>query len=138
MVETGDNAGADAQPPDDPIAHDDDGEASEDNHANLIYNGTLPAPTGSIPRILHEISLADQRQQAEDLYSLLTNVNVSNLELNGDNIPRVALVNVPKSSAVRVVYSIGLGSHGIGQRAPWQESIYVSLGMEVRNWAPLR
>ena len=85
------------------------------NHVNLFFtSGTLPAPTGNVPTLLHEITLEDQRQQCEQFFTFLAEESPDLLKLNEDIVPRIALISVPRSSKVKVVYCGGIGSSPIG------------------------
>ena len=91
-----------------------DGGYTED-HDPVLFSGELPGPTGIVPTKLHELELKTQRKQASELYKFLNTKNQSLLELNSDLSPRVALINIPQTSKVRVIYGTGFGSKGIGQ-----------------------
>ena len=95
-----------------------DNDPSEETHTAVLFDGTLPGPNGSVPSIIHETSIADQRQHADDLYTMITDPTISNLELNDDPVVRVAMINVPRTDMIRIVYGFGFGSAGIGRVSP--------------------
>ena len=94
---------------------DDDHDDRYDDHDPVLFSGDLPGPTGIVPTKLHELELKTQRKQASELYKFFNTENQSLLELNSDINPRVALINIPQTSKVRVIYGTGFGSKGIGQ-----------------------
>ena len=83
-------------------------------HTNVMFDGTLPGPSDKVPTVLHQTNFETQRKLAKDLYEFLSEDEASKLELNTDTSPRVALINIPLTQKVRVVYSMGFGSKGIG------------------------
>ena len=84
-------------------------------HVNLMFtSGTLPAPTGNVPPIIHGISLEDQRQQSEQLFTFLTEESPNLNKLNEDIVPRTILISVPRSKMIKLVYCGGMGSSPIG------------------------
>ena len=80
----------------------------------LHVAAALPGPTGDVPKLLDTTSKEDQRKQADGLFDFLTSVDPALARLNEGNDIFVALVNVPKTSLVKVVYGLGLGSSPIG------------------------
>jgi hypothetical protein len=92
-----------------------DSENKVAEYTNILYSGTLPGPESNVPTSLNNTPFAQQRTQAEELFTFLTSEDVQYLDLNGDDIPRVALISVPLTKMVQVVYSLGMGSAGIGQ-----------------------
>jgi hypothetical protein len=53
-------------------------------------------------------------QQATEYFDFLTNTTSNLLELNTDEVVRVALIGLPNLAEVKIVYSGGFGSSGIG------------------------
>lgn len=94
---------------------DDQGSVESIEHRAVIFPGELPGPNGKIPEILHKTSPALQKKQASELFGFLADENSALLELNADTTPRVALINIPQTSKVRVVFGLGFGSQGLGQ-----------------------
>jgi hypothetical protein len=84
-------------------------------HEPIIFEGELPAPHGNVPGIISDFSLADQRKHASELYAFFNDEDQPLLEMNADTTPRVAIVSIPQTAKVRVVYGMGFGSRGIGQ-----------------------
>ena len=86
-----------------------------DVHINILFtSGALPAATGNVPSVLNGISLEDQRLQCTQLYTFLREENPDLLKLNEDIIARTALISVPRSSKVMLVYCAGRGASPIG------------------------
>ena len=84
-------------------------------HTNILYSGTLPGPHNNVPTTLNDTPLLQQRTIAEELFTFLQSENAQYLDLNGDDTPRVALISIPLTKMVRVIYSLGMGSSGIGR-----------------------
>jgi hypothetical protein len=101
-----------------PVTQDDvSASESEDEltaHEPVMFTGDFPGPTGNIPTKISDLDLFSQRRHASEFYAFL-NDDSHFLELNSDTTPRIALINVPQTSRVRVTYATGFGSKGIGQ-----------------------
>ena len=81
--------------------------ASEDGgveHTNVIFSGTLPAASGSVPQVLHRFSVDDLRTHAIEFYNFLVAHGSTPASVNADDVPRVALLEIPRTKMVRVVY----------------------------------
>ena len=95
--------GLDGNPPED----------EEEPYQNVVWNGDLPAPTGKVPPEIHKSSLNEQQANAEAFFTFLRAENRNDLLLNDDNNPiTTALLQVPKSNRVRVLYLFGIGTGG--------------------------
>ena len=103
-------------------------DADEVEHTNVIYSGTLPPAAGSVPGVLHATAADDLRKQAIEFYSFLTTPGVTLSSLNADFTPRVALVQIPRTKMVRVVYSPGFGMRGLGGASPIDDKVLVLTG----------
>ena len=87
----------------------------EGEHIPVFLTGdALPAPVGNVASALHGAGYAALRTQAEDFFTFLASPNPSLLKLNESRIPFVALVNIPKSNKVKVIFCPGFGSSPIG------------------------
>jgi hypothetical protein len=84
-------------------------------HTNVISDGTNPTPTSLVAQELHKVDTALQLQQATEYFDFLTNTTSNLLELNTDDVVRTALIGIPSSSEVKVIYSGGFGASGIGR-----------------------
>jgi hypothetical protein len=84
-------------------------------HDNVISDGTTPTPRSAVAVELHNVPAATQLQHATEFYDFLTNPTSNLLELNTDNIVRAAIIGIPSSSEIKVIYSGGFGASGIGR-----------------------
>jgi hypothetical protein len=120
------------------IADVDNNEGNADNarlvHIPIFYDGSLPGAKGPIAKYFQtKYTSIQQKVHAREFHAFLTMDDVQPLELNADDIPRVALVNIPSSSKVRVVYGTGFGSRTIGQAHSSITSKFVMLNGEGGN-----
>ena len=84
-------------------------------HVPVLYIiGSLPSPVANVAQILHKTPLAEQRSQASPFFEFLDGTSPDLLRLNEGNQVNVALVNVPKTHLVKVVYCVGVGTNPIG------------------------
>ena len=109
-------------------------DAEEDDTAEAVYisryfHGTLPAGTGDVAKTLAAAFTPEQqRQAARDLFAFLQEELGDLRDLNGDNRPFTALVAIPGTHRVRVLYGLGAGSSGIGQVSPLQDKLLALTG----------
>ena len=88
-------------------------EIEDVEYHNQVWVGTLPAPQGKVPTELHKFSFADQRTHAASFFTFLTSEDRNDLMLNDDTNPiTTALIQVPKTNKVRVIYLLGIGTRG--------------------------
>ena len=80
----------------------------------LHLASSLPAAVGDVPTFLQRTSLENQRYQADELFAFLSAPNPALTRLNEGTKIYVAVVNVPKTSLIKVVYGMGFGSSPIG------------------------
>ena len=91
---------------------------ARDNHTPVLYTqGNLPALTTEVATALASIDRGTQRSQASAFYAFLTCDDPPLLRLNKGDQVHVALVNVPKTKYVKVVYAPGMGTSPIGGAA---------------------
>jgi len=95
-----------------------DGTGLHQPHNNVFFNGTLPGPTCDVAHQFAAIPIQEQKEQAAQLLEFLMNETKQLLALNGDQVPRVALLALPSSSKVKVVYGLGVGASGITNTTP--------------------
>ena len=87
-------------------------------HVPILHLTTsLPAPTGDVSKSLQLVPVGDQRKQAEEFFDFLVTPNPTLSRLNEGTKCYVALVSVPKTSLVKIVYVMGVGSSPIGSMA---------------------
>ena len=88
-------------------------------HINTFHTEeTFPAPTGFVPNVIAATPTDVQSNQTEQFYTFINNPDSDLLTLNADTVPRTALLCLPGSSNVKVVYCPGRGSSQIGRASP--------------------
>ena len=103
------------------MAGDDGG--NELQHENIFFDGTLPGPTCDVATHLSATPIAEQKAQAEQLLQYLLADDKQLLALNGDPIARIALIALPSSSKVKVLYGLGVGASGLLNTSPIDGSV---------------
>ena len=93
----------------------------------------LPAPTGDVVKVLQLVPLADQRTQAGQLFAFLGEPSPALSRLNKGRTFYVALVSVPKTYLVKIVYWVGFGSSPIGATASPVDGKLLSLKGDGNN-----
>ena len=83
-----------------------------------IYNGTLPNPIAEVAKCFQTIPEATQIKDANTFLTFLQDPDSNPLELNMDNSLRAVLLNVPKSSRIKLLFCGGVGASGIGKTSP--------------------
>ena len=90
----------------------------EGDHTPVLHTtGVLPAAYGSIPPTFNTENFAEQRRTALEFYTFLRSENPQFLKLNEGTTAYTALVNIPRSKLVKVVFCPGMGSSPIGVAA---------------------
>ncbi len=70
-------------------------------HIPIFYDRSLPGAKGPVAQHFQtKYTTIQQKVHAREFHAFLTMDEVQPLELNADDIPRVALVNIPSSSKV--------------------------------------
>ena len=81
-----------------------------------IYNGQLPAARGTVTALFSAKGLpATQRENAEALHQFRSGAQNDLRDLNGHDKVFTALVSIPASCRVKLLYDMGFGTAGIGQ-----------------------
>jgi len=104
------------------------------------HTGQLPAPQGPVA-LAFAAAAADtsaHRNQASNFYAFLNDPASDLRNLNGDTSQFTALVSVPDTSKVKVVYGLGIGTATIGQTSPWLTNSWTSLVKEEEYWDQLK
>ena len=84
-------------------------------HVPVMFTANaLPGPMGNVPTQIAQNDIATLKQHAIDLFNFLEDPNAQLTQLNVDNTPRLAIINIPESSKVKVVYCFGIGASPIG------------------------
>ena len=95
------------------------GEDAGAEHQPVLFDGTLPAATGNVAQKISATNIATQRQQAEDFYNYLALQTSDHLlQINEGTTPLIALINVPTSKEVKLLYCAGIGASLIGNTSP--------------------
>ena len=98
-------------------------------HINVYSDDdTLPAATGNVPTSISSTPPATQLLQTRQFYDFVANANADLLSLNSDVVPRTALICLPRSSTVKVVYCLGRGASPIGSISPLNNKILMLTG----------
>ena len=107
-------------------------------HTTVFHTvDSLPAPLGNVPKALHAAGYAKLRAQALELFDFLWQTDPPLLKLNESTTPYVALVNIPRSNKVKVIFCPGLGSSPIGApRQPTDGKLLCLHGDGCEAWGP--
>jgi len=93
-----------------------DEDDEEDPYIATHYDGQLPAPTDVVAKAVQaKMSPEVQRTQAGDFFRFIHSMQSDLRDLNGDDKFFTALVSVPDTNKVKVIYRLGIGTAGIGQ-----------------------
>jgi hypothetical protein len=114
------------QPEDASEQGDDDGGGIGYNP--IIYDGNLPAAVGPVATLLQEQTNASHLERATTFYDFLLNQENHLLDLNGDTTPLTAIIYIPNTKMVRLLYGFGIGTSGIGQTSPVDGNILSMYG----------
>jgi hypothetical protein len=110
------------------VTNDNTSESGDDEYVNAIWDGTLPAPTGKLAREFEKVNIEDQKTLTSSVYQFLLEADSSLTQLNSENRLYTALINVPHSNIIRVIYGLGYGSSGIGETSPIDNTILAMSG----------
>ena len=95
----------------------------------LFFDGTLPAASdGTIATAFNAINTQEHKERANQLYEFFMDPNSNLMNLNGDRRLICALVAVPKSKLVKVVYGFGYGTSGIGATSAISKKLLLLFG----------
>ena len=104
---------------------------NEFTHTTIFSNRSLSGPSGLAAKHFQTTyGIPTQCQQATDFYGILKQDALQQLELNGDTIPRLAPINIPRSLKVRLVFGVGFGLRIIGSMPLTIANQYVMLSNE--------
>ena len=94
----------------------DEESGEEDPYVSTHFDGQLPAANGAVARAVNaQLSPEEQRTQAQEFFAFLYDMQSDLRDLNGDDKLFTALVSVPDTNKVKVIYGLGIGTAGIGQ-----------------------
>ena len=89
------------------------------DRTQVIYTeNALPAARGFVPTVISAMDLEAKQNKCTVFYDSLIAPNLLLSKLNKESKMFVALVNVPKTSLLKVVYCGGVGSSPIGNFSP--------------------
>lgn len=94
----------------------------------LYTAATPPAPVGHIATEIHKVSTIEQRKNAEDLFTLLSQPQPQLIHLNNKKWQVAALLGVPETSKVKMVYGLGFGTTPVGTPAPLTDKLLALTG----------
>ena len=101
----------------------------EGEYQNVFFTeNALPTAATNVGKIIATTSIATQTQQAIDFFTFLQDEDNQLLNLNIDDVPRTALIGLPGSNNVKVIYGAGIGASGIGHRSPTDGKLLVLHG----------
>jgi hypothetical protein len=104
-------------------------DAGEDGYENVLFTtNTLPGANTNIGTAMAAVPTNTSRQQAIDFYNFLQEEDRQLLTLNIDHIPRTALISIPGSVDVKVVFGASIGASTIGQHSPIDNKVLVLHG----------
>ena len=92
------------------------------------YTGTLQAATGCIATEFAKVTLMEQRRVATTLHTFLADPQSDLRDLNGDQTPFTAMVSVPGTHKIKILYGLGYGTSGIGQVSPIAKRLLALFG----------
>ena len=102
---------------------------TDEEYARVLFvDEALPAANGTIAKIFQAISPETQHRDAQAFYAFLQE-NKNPLRLNCGNKLLAALVIVPDSSKVTLLYGLGFGTADIGSESPIADK-YLALSGE--------
>jgi hypothetical protein len=101
---------------------------SEDEYVKSIWDGELPAATGNLAKEFQKTSIEDQKTLTASVYQFLKDQDSNLTQLNSEHRPYTALVNVPHSNLIRIIYGLGYGANGIGETSPIDDKILAMSG----------
>ena len=106
----------------------DDSSSASEGYENSIWDGELPAATGNLAKEFEKISIEEQKALSTSVLTYLLDPESNLTQLNAENRPYTALINVPHSNIVRVIYGLGYGTSGIGITSPIDNKILAMSG----------
>ena len=105
------------------------GGAPPPGYLATFYRGQLPAARGTVATAMAaQGPPVTQRDNAEALYQFLLDPQNDIRDLNGDDTEFTAIVSIPASCKVKVIYGMGFGTAGIGQASPIQGKLLALYG----------
>jgi len=103
----------------------------------VSYNGTLPGapPNSTVAAAFGAIDPAQSRQNADNLFTFLSDQGSNLLQLNGDKTLYAGLVLV-NTARVKVIYGFGYSTAPLGQASPVNDKILAMTGEYIATRQP--
>ena len=102
--------------------------ATPQGYVATHYTGTLQAATGCIAKEFAKVTLMEQRRVATTLHTFLADPQSDLRDLNGDQTPFTAMISVPGTHKLKILYGLGFGTSGIGQVSPIAKRLLALFG----------
>lgn len=86
----------------------------------VFFTGNLPAPVGEVAKLFrNNFNMLKQRTDADALFEFLNDDGCDLRDLNGSHDRCfVAMVSVPNTTKIRLIYGLGVGTASIGTVSP--------------------
>ena len=110
------------------MADEDSDAQSAVAYKNNIWDDDLPAPTGNLTKKIEKICIAVQKDLAISVFQYLANVDSNLTQLNAKHRLYTALLNIPNSNSICIIYGLGFGSSGIGITSPIDNKLLTMSG----------
>ena len=94
----------------------------------VLWDGSLPAPAGKMAVQFSKTTVPKQTSDAAELLAFLSEESPDLAKLNVETRDMAALVNIPDSDLIKVVYGFGHGTCGVGSTSPIDGKIMVMTG----------
>jgi len=102
--------------------------ATPQGYVATHYTGTLQAATGCIATEFAKATLMEQRRVATTLHTFLADPQSDLRDLNGDQTPFTAMISVPGTHKLKILFGLGYGTSGIGQVSPIAKRLLALFG----------
>jgi hypothetical protein len=102
--------------------------ATPQGYVATHYTGTLQAATGCIAKEFAKVTLMEQRRVATTLHTFLADPQSDLRDLNGDQTPFTAMISVPGTHKLKILFGLGYGTSGIGQVSPIAKRLLALFG----------
>ena len=89
--------------------------AIPEEYTNQVWDGSLPAATGSVAKEFEKLETIAQTTLATNVYTFISNETADLTKLNSEDRLFALLVNLPQSGLIKIIYGLGLGTSEIGE-----------------------
>ena len=94
----------------------------------VLWDGSLPDPIGKMAAQFAKTMVPKQKSDAAELLAFFSEESPDLAKLNVANRDMAAIMNIPDSDLIKVVYGFGHGTCGIGSTSPIDGKIMVMTG----------